>query len=102
MALPAAADPGQLNEFFRTSKAINEMFPELYAGQGLELLTMFPEGEVCMTTQEPVKTPEDLNEVKCIVREGVKPKKGKHPEHTKVLRTRRIIVEDKKGRRTEP
>ena len=25
---------------------------------------MFPEGEVCLTTQEPVKTPEDLNEVK--------------------------------------
>ncbi|KKL07620.1 hypothetical protein LCGC14_2584200, partial [marine sediment metagenome] len=57
-------DGEQLNEFFRTSKAINEMFPKLYADQGLELLTMFPEGEVCMTTQEPVKTPEDLNEVK--------------------------------------
>lgn len=57
-------DQEQLNEFFRTSKAINEMFPELYAEQGLELLTMFPEGEVCMTTKEPVETPEDLNEVK--------------------------------------
>ena len=54
----------QLNEFFRTSKAINEMFPELYAEQGLELLTMFPEGEVCMTTQEPVKSPADLEGVK--------------------------------------
>jgi TRAP-type C4-dicarboxylate transport system substrate-binding protein len=54
----------QLFEFFRTSKAINEMFPELYAEQGLELLNMFPEGEVCLTTQEPVMTPEDLNEVK--------------------------------------
>lgn len=53
-----------LVEFFRTSVAINEMFPELYAQQGLELLTMFPEGEVCMTTQEPVTSPEDLNEVK--------------------------------------
>ncbi|WP_198174321.1 TRAP transporter substrate-binding protein [Mesorhizobium xinjiangense] len=57
-------DEGQLFDFFRTSKAINEMFPELYAQQGLELLTMFPEGEVCMTTQEPVTKPEDLNEVK--------------------------------------
>jgi tripartite ATP-independent transporter DctP family solute receptor len=57
-------DQEQLNEFFRTSKAINEMFPELYAEQGLELLTMFPEGEVCMTTKEPVESPEDLNEVK--------------------------------------
>ena len=53
-----------LVEFFRTSTAINEMFPPLYAEQGLELLTMFPEGEVCMTTQEEVRSPEDLNEVK--------------------------------------
>lgn len=57
-------DDEKLFEFFRTSKAINEMFPELYAEQGLELLKMFPEGEVCLTTQEPVKKPEDLNEVK--------------------------------------
>ncbi|WP_407647735.1 TRAP transporter substrate-binding protein [Halovulum marinum] len=54
----------ELFEFFRTSKAINEMFPELYAQQGLELLSMFPEGDVCLTTQEPVRSPEDLNEVK--------------------------------------
>jgi TRAP-type C4-dicarboxylate transport system substrate-binding protein len=54
----------ELVAFFRNSKAINEMFPELYAEQGLELLTMFPEGEVCMTTQEPVTSPADLNEVK--------------------------------------
>ncbi len=53
-----------LGEFFRTSEAINEMFPELYAEQGLELLTMFPEGEVCVTTQEPLTKPSDLNEVK--------------------------------------
>ncbi len=53
-----------LVDFFRNSEAINEMFPELYAEQGLELLKMFPEGEVCMTTQEPVRSPEDLNEVK--------------------------------------
>jgi tripartite ATP-independent transporter DctP family solute receptor len=57
-------DTETLGEFFRTSKAINEMFPEIYAEQGLELLKMFPEGEVCMTTQEPVKEPADLNEVK--------------------------------------
>jgi TRAP-type transport system periplasmic protein len=60
--LPQGQD--ELFEFFRTSKAINEMFPELYAEQGLELLTMFPEGDVCLTTQEPVETPADLNEVK--------------------------------------
>ena len=53
-----------LQNFFRNSKAIHELFPPLYAEQGLELLTMFPEGEVCMTTQEPVHSPEDLEEVK--------------------------------------
>lgn len=57
-------DQGQLVEFFRTSKTIHELFPPLYANQGLELLTMFPEGEVVMTTQNEVKSPEDLNEVK--------------------------------------
>ena len=51
-----------LNEFFRTSVAINEMFPEIYAEHGLELLTMYPEGEVVMTTKQPVFSPADLNE----------------------------------------
>ncbi|WP_226782782.1 TRAP transporter substrate-binding protein DctP [Oceaniglobus trochenteri] len=57
-------DDEELFEFFRTSKAINEMFPELYAKQGLELLTMFPEGDVAITTREPLKSPADLDEVK--------------------------------------
>ncbi|MEX0970398.1 MAG: TRAP transporter substrate-binding protein DctP [Paracoccaceae bacterium] len=57
-------DEATLQRFFRDSVAINELFPVLYAEQGLELLTMFPEGEVCMTTQEPVHSPADLNEVK--------------------------------------
>jgi TRAP-type C4-dicarboxylate transport system substrate-binding protein len=57
-------DEEALQTFFTESVAINEMFPELYAEQGLELLTMYPEGEVCMTTQEPVTSPADLNEVK--------------------------------------
>ncbi len=52
----------QLNEFFRNSVAINEIFPEIYAEHGLELLTMYPEGEVVMTTKSPVRSPEDLNE----------------------------------------
>ncbi len=47
-------------EFFNTSEAINEMFPELYAEQGLELLQMYPEGEMILTTDEPVRSPEDL------------------------------------------
>jgi tripartite ATP-independent transporter DctP family solute receptor len=57
-------DQDQLARFYKNSKAINEMFPSLYAEQGLELLVMFPEGEVAMTTKEPVGSCEDLNEVK--------------------------------------
>jgi TRAP-type C4-dicarboxylate transport system substrate-binding protein len=53
-----------LVEFFRTSKAINQMFPKLYAEKNLHLLQMFPEGEVVMNTKKPVRTCSDLNEVK--------------------------------------
>lgn len=58
------ADQDHLVSFFRNSKAIHELFPPLYADQGLELLTMFPEGEVMMTTTKPIAGPADLNEVK--------------------------------------
>lgn len=47
-------------EFFKKSKAIKEEFPKLYAEQGLELLTMYPEGETVLTADEPIRTPEDL------------------------------------------
>ncbi|MCF4098445.1 TRAP transporter substrate-binding protein [Maritalea mediterranea] len=57
-------DQEHLARFYKESKAINEDFEELYAEQGLELLSMYPEGEVAMTTKEPVKACEDLNEVK--------------------------------------
>ncbi len=57
-------DQAHLGRFFRESKAINEDFKGLYAQQGLELLKMFPEGEVAMTTKDPVNACEDLNEVK--------------------------------------
>ncbi len=57
-------DQEKLAEFFRESKAINEDFQDLYADQGLELLKMFPEGEVAMTTKSPVEGCEDLDEVK--------------------------------------
>ncbi|MGF1610693.1 MAG: TRAP transporter substrate-binding protein DctP [Kiloniellales bacterium] len=57
-------DQEHLGRFYRESKAINEDFKELYAEQGLELLKMFPEGEVAMTTKQPVNSCEDLNEVK--------------------------------------
>ncbi|GAB4358821.1 MAG: C4-dicarboxylate TRAP transporter substrate-binding protein [Oricola sp.] len=57
-------DQDQLGRFYKESKAVNEMFPRLYADQGLELLVMFPEGEVAMTTKQPVKSCADLNGVK--------------------------------------
>lgn len=57
-------DQGQLASFFKNSKAIHENFEELYAEQGLELLEMFPEGEMAMTTKEPLKGCDDLDEVK--------------------------------------
>lgn len=50
--------------FFDESKAINEMFPELYAEHGLELLQMYPEGEMVVTTDEPISSPEELNNKK--------------------------------------
>ncbi|MDR5902513.1 MULTISPECIES: TRAP transporter substrate-binding protein DctP [Halomonas] len=51
-------------EFFDKSKAINEMFPELYAEQGLELLQMYPEGEMVVTTDEPIDTVDDFENKK--------------------------------------
>ncbi|MEO1910309.1 MAG: TRAP transporter substrate-binding protein DctP [Paracoccus sp. (in: a-proteobacteria)] len=57
-------DQETLSTFFRDSKAINDIFPELYAEQGLELLKMYPEGEVMLTTKQPVEGPDDLGDVK--------------------------------------
>ncbi len=57
-------DQDHLGRFYKQSKAINEDFMGLYANQGLELLVMFPEGEVAMTTKSPVTGCDDLNEVK--------------------------------------
>ncbi len=51
----------QIIEFFRTSKAINQMFAELYAEQGLELLRMYPEGEMVVTANTPIRSPEDFH-----------------------------------------
>ncbi|MEM9632110.1 MAG: TRAP transporter substrate-binding protein DctP [Pseudomonadota bacterium] len=57
-------DQAHLGRFYKQSKAINRDFTKLYAQQGLELLVMFPEGEVAMTTKSPVTGCADLNEVK--------------------------------------
>ena len=51
-------------EFFRESEAINEDFPKLYAEQGLELLKMYPEGEMVVTADEPVTSPEGFKNKK--------------------------------------
>ena len=47
-------------EFFNSSTAIHETFPELYAEQGLELLKMYPEGEMVVTLDEPFTSPDEL------------------------------------------
>lgn len=57
-------DEQQLYSFFRDSEAINGIFPELYAEQGLELLTMYPEGEVMVTSNRPITAPADFDDVK--------------------------------------
>ncbi|MAM88023.1 MAG: C4-dicarboxylate ABC transporter [unclassified Hahellaceae] len=51
-------------EFFRESKAINEAFPKLYAENGLELLKMYPEGEMVVTVDEPVTSPAEFDNKK--------------------------------------
>ncbi|PAV27111.1 TRAP-type C4-dicarboxylate transport system substrate-binding protein [Tamilnaduibacter salinus] len=51
-------------QFFRESEAINEDFPELYANHGLELLQMYPEGEMVVTADEKITKPEDFNNKK--------------------------------------
>ncbi|MDZ7853821.1 MAG: TRAP transporter substrate-binding protein DctP [Halomonas sp.] len=57
-------DMDQVLEFFEESKAINEMFPKLYAEHNLELLKMYPEGEMVVTADEPITSPEDFSNKK--------------------------------------
>lgn len=54
-------DKDAVVKFFRTSKAINKDFVDLYADKGLALLKMYPEGEMVVTVDEPVTRPEDFN-----------------------------------------
>ncbi len=53
-------DPQEVRKFFKEGVAVNEMFHDSYREQGLELLAMFPEGEMVVTTMEEFRTPEDL------------------------------------------
>lgn len=57
-------DQDHLARFYKNSKAINDDFVGLYADKGLELLVMYPEGEVAMTTKSPVGSCADLDQVK--------------------------------------
>lgn len=57
-------DPEEVRTYFKTGKAVNEMFHDIYREHGLELLAVFPEGEQVVTTQEPFRTPEELQGMK--------------------------------------
>ncbi|WP_340118285.1 TRAP transporter substrate-binding protein DctP [Pelagibius sp. 7325] len=57
-------DPKVLADFYETSDTINEKLASMYEEKSLKLIDMFPEGEVVMTTKEPVESPADLEGVK--------------------------------------
>jgi TRAP-type C4-dicarboxylate transport system substrate-binding protein len=63
-------DTKQLDYFFKNSKVINEMLPGIFREHGLELLSIFPEGEMAVTTLEPFRSPEDLKGKKMRVMPG--------------------------------
>jgi TRAP-type C4-dicarboxylate transport system substrate-binding protein len=63
-------DIKQLDYFFKNSKVINEMLPEIFRKHGLELLSIFPEGEMAVTTFVPFHSPEDLKGKKMRVMPG--------------------------------
>ncbi|MQX35121.1 TRAP transporter substrate-binding protein DctP [Roseospira navarrensis] len=57
-------DQAVLEDFYKTSDTINEMLAAKYEDKSLHLVDMYPEGEVVMTTKEPVTEPADLDGVK--------------------------------------
>lgn len=57
-------DPAVLADFYKTSDTINDKLAAMYEEKSLKLIDMFPEGEVVMTTKEPVESPADLEGVK--------------------------------------
>ncbi len=63
-------DTKQLDHFFKNSKAINDMLPPIFNKHGLELLSIFPEGEMAVTTFEPFHSPADLKGKKMRVMPG--------------------------------
>jgi TRAP-type C4-dicarboxylate transport system substrate-binding protein len=63
-------DTKKLDYFFKHSKAINEMLPPIFNKHGLELLAVFPEGEMAVTTNKVFKSPADLKGKKMRVMPG--------------------------------
>ncbi len=57
-------DHAVLADFYETSDTINEMLAGKYEEKSLHLVDMYPEGEVVMTTKEPIEAPDDLDGVK--------------------------------------
>jgi tripartite ATP-independent transporter DctP family solute receptor len=51
-------------EVLSTSKALYEDLAKDFSSKGLKLFTVYPEGEMIWTTKKPVRTPEDLRDVK--------------------------------------
>ncbi len=63
-------DTKQLDYFFKNSKVVNEMLPKIFNKHGLELLAIFPEGEMAITTMEEFRSPADLKGKKMRVMPG--------------------------------
>ena len=63
-------DTKQLDYFFKNSKVINEMLPSIFNKHGLELLSIFPEGEMAITTFKEFHSPADLKGKKMRVMPG--------------------------------
>lgn len=60
----------ELDYFFQNSKVVNEMLPQIFHNHGLELLSVFPEGEMAVTTQEEFRSPAHLQGKKIRVMPG--------------------------------
>jgi len=63
-------DTKELDYFFKNSKVVNDMLPKIFNKHGLELLAIFPEGEMAVTTMEEFTSPADLKGKKMRVMPG--------------------------------
>jgi TRAP-type C4-dicarboxylate transport system substrate-binding protein len=63
-------DTKELDYFFKNSKVVNDMLPKIFHKHGLELLAIFPEGEMAVTTMEEFRSPDDLQGKKMRVMPG--------------------------------